>query len=465
MNRWHRYQALQGKLSSTAPVRSEAERRRALQEVLDSQEAQRAIRAEDHRRRVTGLGLTVLVAILAHAAVLLPLFALWVLSAPPPLERTQVRWVSMGNGARSQPHERLTPERVEQREEKRKDEEKPAPEEEPPGQIVALPRSSDERPEHADYVSETNHKTDRETVSRSQSQSWKNAAHKPQVGREEPEQAPTEGSEETRVAVPRSGQPGGPEGAGLAPDGDSGTDKKSGRGAPNLALEIPRQEAREKLELDESPDGRAQNRDSADEINSNGERLRVSLDRTKQESQLPGEGASDEAGQGLKGGTGDPGLPDLAALTPSLTEIERLSGMPANDYLPEVETDAETRLNAWRWKHSTFFNRIQQAVNRQWRGLEAYNRHDPTREVYGTQERITWLRVTIDRSGNVVELNVVEPSGADFLDDEAVRTMKVAGPFPNPPEALFGDSSTFTFGYGFVIHHSVRHLDFDWRPY
>ena len=44
----------------------------------------------------------------------------------------------------------------------------------------------------------------------------------------------------------------------------------------------------------------------------------------------------------------------------------KLAGAPSNDYLPDVEVDAETKLNAWRWKHATFFNRIHEKVSREW---------------------------------------------------------------------------------------------------
>src|SRR5690606_12539347 len=122
-------------------------------------------------------------------------------------------------------------------------------------------------------------------------------------------------------------------------------------------------------------------------------------------------------------------------------------------------------LNAWRWKHATFFDRLKKGVNRHWRGVEVYTRHDPTRHTYGTKSLLTWLSVTIDKNGNVTDIDVLEQSGADFLDEEAIRTMRAAAPFVNPPDALFGKDDTFTFRFGFEIRNEWNHVDLDWRPY
>jgi TonB family protein len=178
-----------------------------------------------------------------------------------------------------------------------------------------------------------------------------------------------------------------------------------------------------------------------------------------------GGGLGDQAGQGRRGGgSGTAGLPNLAQLTPSVSQLQRLAGAPANDYLPEVEIDAETRLNAWRWKHATFFMRIHEAIRREWQGGEVLGKTDPSGHMYGFEERMTVLRVTLDRDGNVLTVAVAEPSGAFALDDEAVRAFKSAGPFVNPPIALFKGQESFTFQFGFNVSYNRTNFDLNWRP-
>lgn len=464
MNRWHRHEALEGKLRPREPVPLSPEARAKLRSRTS---VARGIRDEERRRRQVGLVLTAIVAALAHVAVLLPAFNYWMKAGGGEVQRTDVRMVSLPSRAWQQnrathklehQQEELAP--AEERKRERDDDERP-----PAEQLVSLPRSNDEAPEHADYVAQDDHKTDRETKSRHQTQFYKNATQKPQVGAEEEKDVVEESDTESHVARGDDARPGGPVGRGRALDGTSGTDRESGAGAPRLALEIPKQAARDRVALRESEDGRAANQERKEAIESSSDRFEVSLGMRREDSQRPGDGLGQNGSQGMQGGAGAEGLPSLAQLTPSLTELERISGMPANDALHDVETDAETRLNAWRWKHATFFDRLKKGVNRHWRGVDVYVRHDPTRHTYGTKSLLTWLSVTIDRDGNVTDIDVLEQSGADFLDEEAIRTMRAAAPFVNPPEALFKGRDTFTFRFGFEIRNEWNHVDLDWRPY
>lgn len=411
--------------------------------------------------------LTAIVAGLAHVAVLLPLFSFWMNASSESEAETNVRMVSLSPGAWQQnlearrlEHQEEAPKDPEEREERERDDDKP-----PPGQLVSLPRSSDEAPEHADYVAQDNHKAERETRSRHQTQFYKNATQKPQVGADEEKEIVEESDTESHVARGDDALAGGPVGRGRALDGNSGTDTESGAGAPKMALEVPKQAAQDRLALRESDEGRRSNQEKKEAVESSSDRFEVSLGMRREDTQRPGDGLGQNGTQGMRGGAGAEGLPSLAEMTPSLTDLERISGMPANDALNDVETDAETRLNAWRWKHATFFDRLKKGVNRHWRGVDVYSRYDPTRNTYGTKNLLTWLSVTIDKNGEVVDIDVLEQSGAGFLDDEAIRTMRAAAPYVNPPDALFGGRETFTFRFGFEIRNETNQIDLDWKPY
>lgn len=442
-----------------------------LRRVAEAQEAHRAIRVDERRRRLVGLALTAAVALLAHGAVLLPAFAFWLADSPDDLERSRVKMVAMSS-ARWQENRKLDLDYPEAKKPEEQQEDEPEraddPEDEPPpGQVVSLPTpEQDERPDHADSVAADNHRTERETRSRYQSQHYKNPTFKPQLGADEPVETPPGDRVQKELSLGQDPVPGGPQqGRGRAMSGVAGTDRENGGGGQRMAFDLPSRSARERLALKEASDGRYQNRERVEELQSDSDRLEVALGTHQDEASRTGPGQGEGDGQGAVGGSGTEGLPSLAQLTPSLMEIERIAGMPANDVLDEVETDAETRLNAWRWKHATFIDRIKKGVNRTWRGAQVFNRYDPTREVYGSQDLTTWLSVTIDRDGRVTEINVLEQSGADFLDDEAIRSMRAAAPFTNPPDGIFKNGETFTFRFGFQIRNQWGHMDLDWKPY
>ena len=142
----------------------------------------------------------------------------------------------------------------------------------------------------------------------------------------------------------------------------------------------------------------------------------------------------------------------------------QVTGMPRSDHLL-VEEDSETALNTWRFKHATFFNRVADAIRRTWVGGEVMGQVDPDARLYGREDRTTRVQITLDRDGRVVDLALTVPSGVHALDDEALRAIRAAGPFPNPPRVLFGEGDRFAFVFGFTVDFSRSSFDLNWAPY
>lgn len=336
---------------------------------------------------------------------------------------------------------------------KRKKKKKPVePDQEGRKQVVTLPASDDRPPEHADYFAATNHRTARETRSRDQSNHGDIPAH-----------ARRESATHVLARGPASRARGAEGGTGEGDDAQLGEGHEGARAG--AAFEIPRQAAQTARSLPEREGGRLKNAEAKPAIHGNGKRLALAMG-------AQGDGTQGTDATGTQGGkgrrAGDEGKTEvtLADLTPSLTELSRAAGVPFNDHLPNVETDAETRLNAWRFKHAPFFSRITRSVRRTWAPNVAVRARDPSGHILGPYLRQTQLRVTIDRAGNLTEVVVLEPSGAPYLDDEALRAMRAAGPFPNPPGALFAGKESYSFVFGFAMDGS-RHspAGLNWRPY
>lgn len=427
--------------------------------------------AEERRRRRVGLAMTGAVALLAHAALVFPLFAAWLHADGEERAAPDVRVVRVAGAdwERNRLENDRQLEQEQERDQRRQEQSPDEPDdvEDPPGQVVNIaPPLQEERPDQADYAAEYDSKTDRETKSRSTARTALNVTRKPQMGVDEPRKTPSDSEQIRAQPDAEPSPPGGPQGPGRAPDGDTGTDEDNGGGAPKLAFEIPGQERQSGLDLEKGARGDFVNREALRQLDSPHRRFRLAMgNREGEDGDRAGAGQGDRSGQGMRGGSGGRGAPNLAALTPSFRDLERVTGAPSNDWLPEVESDAQTALNAWRWKHSTFFNRVADGIRRTWAGPELLQKNDPTGEMFGTRELLTIVAVTIDQSGNIVELNVQEPSGADFLDDEAVRCFKETGPFTNPPIALFKGEEKFTFNFGFNVSYTKSNFDLNWRPY
>ena len=329
------------------------------------------------------------------------------------------------------------------------------------GQVVSLPPPvQEEKPTQANHLSEWDQKTDRETRSRNEAQHFENPTAVPQLGRDDLKPQPQQQKEQRAGAAAEAS--GGPKGQGSAEEGTAGTDAENGGGQAVAQTEVPRQTARAKVTAPPGADATVVPAQGAQEIPGNGTRMHLAFGRTG--SEQSGNESSNRVGRSTAGGAGSPGLPGLVELTPTLGQLERIAGMPANDYLPDVETDAATSLNAWRWKHATFFNRIHDAVRHTWE-VEQVALTPEYRSMYGDENRMTGVLVTLDRTGTIVDVTVAEPSGAVTLDDEAVRAMRATGPLQNPPTALYHGGVQFSFVFRFNVSFNHASIDFNWHPY
>jgi TonB family protein len=155
------------------------------------------------------------------------------------------------------------------------------------------------------------------------------------------------------------------------------------------------------------------------------------------------------------------GVPQVPNLKLSDEVLERTVGGGSVDHLEDIDNGDETSLSAKRWVYASFFNRMKRQVAQNWDPATVWRHSDPTGTVYGFKTRITEVRVTLTRTGDVARILVTGPSGVSQLDDEALRAFKVAGPFPNPPEGLVQKDNMITFAFSFFFEIGAPHLS--WR--
>jgi TonB family protein len=159
--------------------------------------------------------------------------------------------------------------------------------------------------------------------------------------------------------------------------------------------------------------------------------------------ELGAEGVLKPGGGGSKGGAGP-------SLMPSEEQLARAIGGGTQDALRDIDDGDETALNSKRWRFASFFNRVKRQVAEHWHPDEVYRQRDPTGAVYGRKNRYTELRIQLKPDGRLSNVALAQPSGLEFLDDEAVEAFKEAEPFPNPPRQLI-ENGTINFGFGFLF--------------
>ena len=125
--------------------------------------------------------------------------------------------------------------------------------------------------------------------------------------------------------------------------------------------------------------------------------------------------------------------PQAAAreIAPEQSLIAERSLPTIKELLPPVNWSSRSResgpisLNSKDPAYVTYFTKIKQLIESQWEYPELALR-------YGLQGRLA-LEFTIGANGQLERLRVVRSSGSQLLDEEALRAIKAASPFPPIP--------------------------------
>jgi TonB family protein len=143
---------------------------------------------------------------------------------------------------------------------------------------------------------------------------------------------------------------------------------------------------------------------------------------------------------------------DPKELFPSYADAAGFAGGGGSvDYMRDVPEGDKNLLNRKRSRYWSFMDRIRRQVVQQWSPVAEYRKRDPTGDVYGVKDKVSILGVTLNGDGTVRKVYVAHPSGLDFYDDEAVRAIRAAAPFANPPEGLKDQDGLIHFNFMFVL--------------
>jgi TonB family protein len=119
--------------------------------------------------------------------------------------------------------------------------------------------------------------------------------------------------------------------------------------------------------------------------------------------------------------------------------------------VPAVERGRETALDSRAHLYASFYARMHERILEHYDCEGAIARHDPHRVELGDQLRSTVVRVHLDRDGSIARLSFLQESDVEYLDAEAIRTIRAAGPYPNPPDGLFDEDGTLVIHVGFYV--------------
>lgn len=161
------------------------------------------------------------------------------------------------------------------------------------------------------------------------------------------------------------------------------------------------------------------------------------------------------------GATGDPSraiTPPTSGLAvaqaPGKTaEPPSLFGGDRSDYLPEdLRRGDKNFINAEAFEHTGYYLAVKRKIEIAWNPRAAYAQGQISHGGLNRNLIKTVLGVTFDRQGVLEQTVILESSGVEALDAEAIRSFRVSSPFTTVPDGLLFTDGKLRFEFGFIIY-------------
>ncbi len=147
---------------------------------------------------------------------------------------------------------------------------------------------------------------------------------------------------------------------------------------------------------------------------------------------------------------------------------ERVSGMPLQEYpRPEggpdldgegLEEGPETRLHARRFAPAAFWTEVRARIMNDWekRALVLLRDYDPLEDTYFYKPRTVVVGLTLDPTGGLRRVKILQSSRLDFYDAIAVASVREMQPYPHPPRDAIGPDGGASINVRFTWLPSER---------
>jgi protein TonB len=142
-------------------------------------------------------------------------------------------------------------------------------------------------------------------------------------------------------------------------------------------------------------------------------------------------------------------LPELSRLFPNAGGLARLEENYRKKYEPDVKEGDTRFLDTDDILFGSFLHRLETAIYGVWNYPEEAARQGI--------EGVTSVKITFNRNGEVVNVQLLDSSGSKILDNEVFRTLRMIGPIGHFPKGYDKDKfkliAFFQYGGGRGILH------------
>ena len=134
----------------------------------------------------------------------------------------------------------------------------------------------------------------------------------------------------------------------------------------------------------------------------------------------------------------------------------------SDDHLKDIEVGAQTILSTREFVYYAYYSRIKGKIRQYWEPsikAKVSRLLREGRSIASNQSRKTRIIITLNDSGTLERVQVVEESGVRDLDDAAIEAFKAAAPFPNPPQGMVEGDGKIRIKWDFILEASVRSFE------
>ncbi len=122
-------------------------------------------------------------------------------------------------------------------------------------------------------------------------------------------------------------------------------------------------------------------------------------------------------------------------------------GAPSEAFLRKLRRGDELKVNAQLFDYGQYINRMRDKLSQRWNARSVI-----TPEMWSQRVVQVSVAVILDKAGEIVELRNLATSRFKAYDEEALRTLRESGPFPNPPKSLVQEDGLVYMTWNFTLN-------------
>ncbi len=124
------------------------------------------------------------------------------------------------------------------------------------------------------------------------------------------------------------------------------------------------------------------------------------------------------------------------------------------DYIKGLKEGESTALNTREFMFYGYYQRIRERLDRAWVPIlrsQVNALYRRGRMLASQMDYSTKVLVFMNGGGEIVKIQVMTESGAQDLDDAAIKAFNMAGPFPNPPRGMADRNGEIQIPWEFIL--------------